>query len=78
MVGDPRSGRKMVLKPLPWNVPVKAANGPRLGTDETRSLNAVALDTSPNLKPLGCSKAGWRLGSLIGSSSDQVLPTALM
>jgi len=66
-VGDPRSGRKMVLKPLPWNVPVKAVSGPRLGlgTGETLSLNSVRFDTSPNLNPLGSEKAGVRLTSLI-------------
>src|SRR3984885_1625850 len=66
LVGDPRSGRKMVLKPLPWNTPAKAASGPRLGTDEALSLNVVWLDTSPNLKSAGWKRAGSRLISLIG------------
>src|ERR1035438_2374198 len=30
-VGEPRLGRKMVLKPWPVNVPVKAASGPKPG-----------------------------------------------
>jgi len=48
----------MVLKPPPWNVPVKAASGPRPGTEEALSLNEVRLDTSPNLKSLGCNNDG--------------------
>jgi hypothetical protein len=51
------SGRKMVLNPWPVNVPVKAASGPRLGSDELAALNDVELDTSPNLKPLGSKRA---------------------
>src|SRR5580692_5045644 len=77
LVGDPRSGRKMVLKPLPWNVPVKAASGPRLGTEEALSLNVVRLDTSPNLKSLGPKRAGSRLMSLIGCLLRLVLSATL-
>jgi len=52
------SGRKMRLKPLPRNVPVKADSGPRAGTAEASALGAVKLDTSPNLKPSGRDRAG--------------------
>src|SRR6516165_5087752 len=51
------SGRKMRLKPLPLNAPVKAASGPRLGGAAPRALSAVRLDTSPKLKPLDCERA---------------------
>src|ERR1019366_3097998 len=49
------SGRKMVLKPVPVNVPVKAAIGPRLGAG---AVGAVAMEvpgmgTSVILNPLG-------------------------
>lgn len=52
------SGRKMVLKPLPRNAPVKADSGPRAGTAEASALGAVKLETSPNLKPAGSDRAG--------------------
>ena len=72
------SGRKMVLNPTPWNVPAKADSGPRLGTDETRSLNVVRLYTSPNLKLLGNEKAGWswisRMVPPIGPSDRPASP----
>ena len=61
------SGRKMVLKPWPVNVPAKAASGPRLGTDDLIVLNAVRLDTSPNLKSLGSERAVSNFGSIIRS-----------
>src|SRR5215469_16573609 len=51
------SGRKMRLKPLPLNAPVKAASGPRLGSAAPRVLSALKLDTSPKLKPLDCERA---------------------
>jgi hypothetical protein len=44
------SGRKMVLKPLPVQLPVKAASGPRLGdarVSEGRCSLGARLDTSP-------------------------------
>src|SRR5271165_667603 len=59
------SGRKMVLKPWPLNVPAKAASGPRLGVEEATALGAVRFDTSLNLKPLGSEKAGPRLMSVM-------------
>ena len=56
-------GRKIVLKPLPFQVPTKAANGPRLGgtmgtgggTSATLgSIGAIGLEgTSPNKKSSG-------------------------
>ena len=57
-------GRKMVLKPLPFQVPTKAANGPRFGgtmgtgggaTSATPgSIGAIGLEgTSPNRKSCG-------------------------
>src|SRR5580692_2193420 len=70
----PLSGRKMVLKPLPLNAPVNADSGPRLGSNETCVLGRVKLDTSPNLKPLGCTRTDSRLGSFIGTSTCQAKP----
>src|SRR6266567_1467571 len=61
------SGRKIVLKPLPLNVPVKAASGPTLGAGKPRALSAVRLDTSPKAKPLGCERAVSRCMSLMVS-----------
>jgi hypothetical protein len=61
----------MMLKPLPRNVPVKAARGPRLGAAKPTALGAVKFDTSPNLKPLGSENAVSRFMPLMGSSSDQ-------
>ena len=59
------SGRKMVLKPCPLKVPVKAARGPRLGADEVVALNAVRLDTYLISKLLRSEKADSSLVSLI-------------
>src|ERR1035438_2683714 len=68
------SGRKMVLKPLPRNVPVKAVSGPSGATGVTAVLGAVRFDTSRNLKPLGTAKAFSRFRSLTGSSWDRAHP----
>src|ERR1700690_2634696 len=46
LVGEPRSGRKMVLNPWPWNVPVNADSGPKLGT--AAGVLPSVLGTSPN------------------------------
>lgn len=50
-------GRKMVLKPLPFQVPAKAVNGPRLGgtIGATSSIpGSIGLGgTCPNKKPSG-------------------------
>ena len=65
------SGRKIILKPFPVNVPVKAASGPRLGSDELAALNDVRLDTSPNLKLLGNKTAVSSFVSFIALPFDQ-------
>src|SRR5271165_1580477 len=66
VVGDAvLSGRKMVLKPWPLNVPAKATSGPRLGAEEATALGAVRFDTSLILKPLGSEKAVSRLMSVM-------------
>src|ERR1700747_2283439 len=64
-------GRKIVLNPLPVNVPVQSASGPRLGAREPAARNAVRLDTAPNRKPLGRKTAGSSCVSLIAASSNQ-------
>src|ERR1019366_1960395 len=49
------SGRKMVFKPGPVNVPVKAAIGPRLGAGAVRAvaMEVPGMGTSVILNPLG-------------------------
>lgn len=47
------SGRNIVLKPLPMNVPLKAASGPRAGSGGTGALGTVRLETGPNLNLVG-------------------------
>src|ERR1035438_9805737 len=60
------SGRKMMLKPWPVNVPAKAASAPRLGAGAPApSLGAVRFDTSLIVKPLGSEKAVSRCESLM-------------
>jgi hypothetical protein len=51
------SGRKIVLKPLPANVPVNSASGPKLGPGDAVAVNVERLETSPNLKLLGARSA---------------------
>jgi hypothetical protein len=60
-------GRKIVLKPLPVNVPANSASGPRLGAGELAIFNGVRLDTSPNLKLPGSERAVSSFASLICS-----------
>src|SRR6516162_8841047 len=63
LVGEPLSGRKMVLNPGPWNVPVKADSGPKLGACGGTDVGALVpswLGTEPNSKLLGRNTEGTR------------------
>ncbi len=66
------SGRKMVLKPLPVKVPVKAASGPSVGISAPIGVRCspAAIGTSVILNPLGSCTAGWRFTLAMAAISD--------